>query len=123
MATASGVPAATLQSLNPVLVKGVTPPGSLYRLRVPAGTGAGIHAALVEPKPTARTSQATSRAEVHVVRSRDTVSGIAKQYGISVADVRRWNNLPAGDRLRPGDRLVVADARVSAARAVQPAAR
>jgi membrane-bound lytic murein transglycosylase D len=123
IATASGVSTETLRSLNPVLVKGVTPPGGLYRLRVPSGMGASIHAALVERKSTDRTTLAPVRADVHVVRSRDTVSGIAKQYGISVADVRRWNNLPTGDRIRPGDRLVVADVRLSAARGVQPTAR
>jgi membrane-bound lytic murein transglycosylase D len=123
IARASGVSTETLRSLNPVLVKGITPPGELYRLRVPAGTGADIHAALVERKPAPRLGSVTARGDVHVVRSRDTVSGIAKQYGVSVADVRRWNNLPAGDRIRPGDRLVVTDVRVSAARSAQPTAR
>jgi len=58
-----------------------------------------------------------------VVRSRDTVSGIAKRYGVSVGDVLRWNNLGARDPIRPGDRLIVADLPLSAARAGQPVAR
>jgi len=42
---------------------------------------------------------------VHVVRPRDTVASIAKQYGVSVGNVVRWNNLDSGDAIRPGDRL------------------
>jgi membrane-bound lytic murein transglycosylase D len=119
VASASGVSPETLRSLNPVLVKGVTPPGGLYRLRVPAGTGADIHAALVVRK----TARATARADVHIVRARDTVTGIAKRYGVSVSDLRRWNNLASVDRLRPGDRLVVADAHPSASRTAQSLTR
>jgi LysM repeat protein len=39
------------------------------------------------------------------------VSGIAKQYGVSVGDVARWNSLGQPDRIRPGDRLHVAESR------------
>ena len=123
IATTSGVSMATLQALNPVLVKGVTPPGGLYRLRVPAGTGPAVHAALVERKPTVGASRTSGRQDVHVVRSGDTVSGIAKRYGISVADLRRWNSLAAGDRIRPGDRLVVANVQLSANRSGSPPTR
>jgi hypothetical protein len=34
-------------------------------------------------------------------------------YGISVADVLRWNRLEEQARIRPGDRLRVADTRTS----------
>jgi LysM repeat protein len=52
--------------------------------------------------------------EVHVVRPRETVSSIAKQYGVAVADVLRWNRLEQQGRIRPGDRLRIADLRPSA---------
>jgi lipoprotein NlpD len=48
---------------------------------------------------------------VHVVRPKDTVTSIAKQYGVSVGDVLRWNSLERNDRIRPGDRLRVTDLR------------
>jgi LysM repeat protein len=35
------------------------------------------------------------------------VSSIAKLYGVSVANVVRWNNLENGAAIRPGDRLRV----------------
>jgi len=48
---------------------------------------------------------------VHVVRARDTVSSIAKLYGVTTSDVVRWNNLENGDAIRPGDRLRVTSLR------------
>ena len=48
---------------------------------------------------------------------------IAKRYGISVTDLRHWNNLPSGDRIRPGDRLVVAETPPAVARSAQPLTR
>jgi membrane-bound lytic murein transglycosylase D len=123
IAKTSGVSTDTLRSLNPVLVKGVTPPGGPYRLRVPAGTSVAIPSGLTAGKSPRDPHRSPARGDVHVVRSRDTVSGIAKHYGVPVADILRWNNIAAGDVIRPGDRLVVTDLRLSAARDGQPAAR
>ena len=44
---------------------------------------------------------------VHVVKPNETVVVIAKRYGVSVADLSRWNDLDATARIRPGDRLRV----------------
>jgi membrane-bound lytic murein transglycosylase D len=66
------------------------------------------------PAPTR--SAAVKPDSVHVVRPRDTVSSIAKKYGVSVAEVLRWNRLEEQTRIRPGDRLRVADVRPSVER-------
>lgn len=110
-----GVSTDTLRALNPVLVKGVTPPGGPYQLRVPAGTSLAMQPALVASRPGADRRPPLA-AKVHVVRSGDTVSAIAKRYRVASGDVLRWNNLAADHVLRPGDRLVVTDQRLSAAR-------
>jgi membrane-bound lytic murein transglycosylase D len=125
----SGIELETLRALNPVLVRGVTPPGPAWHVRVPAGRRADVVAALAPSparvRPKARTttvSRASVRRsadagdEVHVVRPRDTVSSIAKQYGVAVKDVLRWNRLEEQARIRPGDRIRIATARPSAER-------
>lgn len=43
---------------------------------------------------------------VHTVRKGDTLSEIAKDYGVSVRDIQRENNL-RGDLIRVGDRLII----------------
>ncbi len=122
IASSSGISLETLRSLNPVLVRGITPPGGPYELKVPAGTRDEVVAALAPRRGPARGKagravvQGPAGREIHVVRPRETVSSIAKRYGVSVADVLRWNRLDADDVIRPGDRLRVAAAHLAAGR-------
>ena len=117
LAVSTGIPLQTLRSLNPVLIRGVTPPGRTWDVRVPSGSRETIVAALTPKPKVAATATAAAPARrpaaagIHVVRARDTVSSIAKLYGVSTRDVVRWNNLENGDAIRPGDRLRVTSLR------------
>jgi len=117
LAATTGIPPPTLRSLNPVLVRGISPPGRTWEVRVPVGSRETVVAALT-PRPkvvhTAAAAEPARRAAglgIHVVRASDTVSSIAKLYGVSTSDVVRWNNLENGDAIRPGDRLRVTSLR------------
>jgi peptidoglycan lytic transglycosylase D len=124
LATTAGLSAPTVRQLNAVLVRGITPPGNTWKLRVPAGTRDAVVLALAPKRaPVAvaairpNVSRASAvHADVHVVRPRDTVSAIAKRYGVTVGDVLRWNRLDSHDAIRPGDKLRVTAARPSAER-------
>ena len=65
---------------------------------------------LLQPGPTvAGPAQATSaqpprQPRVHVVRPTENLSKIAKRYGVSVGQLRRWNGI-RGDRILAGQRL------------------
>ena len=48
--------------------------------------------------------------EIHVVKPKETVGIIAKRYGVSAAELTRWNELDEAARIRPGDRLRIASA-------------
>jgi membrane-bound lytic murein transglycosylase D len=117
LATSTRIPLQTLRLLNPVLVRGITPPGRTWEVRVPSGSRETVVAALTpRPKVVATAAAAaparrTAASGIHVVRARDTVSSIAKLYGVSTSDVVRWNNLENGDAIRPGDRLRVTSLR------------
>jgi membrane-bound lytic murein transglycosylase D len=126
LATTSGVTIETLRALNPVLVRAVTPPGATWDLRVPAGSRPSVVAAVTPkrhaPAEPVHVASRSSRVatppshDYHVVRPQDTVSSIAKKYGVSVSDVLRWNRLQDQARIHPGDRLRIADARPSVER-------
>jgi len=125
LAVRSGITLATLRALNPVLVRAVTPPGAPWRLVVPAGMGERVKVALAPPSARPRPAlastvrppaPATSSEDTYVVRPRDTVASIAKRHGVRVGDVLRWNRLEEQSRIRPGDRLRVAEARPSVER-------
>jgi membrane-bound lytic murein transglycosylase D len=119
LATSTGIEFQTLRSLNPVLIRGITPPGRTWEVRVPGGSREVVTASLTPRPKVAATAAAVAPSRrpagtgVHVVRARDTVSSIAKLYGVSTGDVVRWNNLENGDAIRPGDRLRVSSVRPS----------
>ena len=44
---------------------------------------------------------------VYVVKPGDFLDRIARKYGVSVKNLRSWNNLKAGQYIHPGDKLVI----------------
>lgn len=60
--------------------------------------------AVASEKKTASTSQ--QRTLYHRIRSGETLSGIAKRYGVTVSQLKRWNGL-SGNSIRAGRRLKI----------------
>ena len=115
----AGLASRALSDLNPELRRGVTPPGGVYALKVPSGAASSVAEAL--ERLSAQRAEAARRsakraappsgfpppAGVHLVKPRDTLSDIAKRYGVSVADLVRLNGLDPEARIYPGDRIRV----------------
>ncbi|MEK6530545.1 MAG: LysM peptidoglycan-binding domain-containing protein, partial [candidate division NC10 bacterium] len=115
----AGLESQALSDLNPELRRGVTPPGGVYALKVPSGAASSVAEAL--DRLSAQRAEAARRsakraappagspppAGVHVVKPNDTLSDIAKRYGVSVADLVRLNGLDPEARIYPGDRIRV----------------
>lgn len=121
LAAAARIPARALEELNPVLVRGMTPPGAPYELRVPAGTRDAVLAALRKSATVARAkarpaavSGSAGKGPVHVVAKGETVTSIARQHKVSIDDVLRWNGLRRDSVIRPGDRLRVSESHLAA---------
>ncbi|NIN72912.1 MAG: LysM peptidoglycan-binding domain-containing protein [Gemmatimonadetes bacterium] len=102
IADAAGVPVAQVMELNPQILRGVTPPGQRYSVRVPPGTGHdfALHYAQVAPSERVTWVQ-------HVVRRGDTLSEIAGLYGVSVSAIRAANPGVRARQLRIGQRLII----------------
>ncbi len=121
LAGRAGISLEALERLNPELRLKETPPDKPYPLKVPVGDGGRVQAALERESPVRLVATAPRGLErhrgkappaiVHLVKPRETAGTIAKRYGISVADLLRWNDLNGTARIRPGDRLRVAAAR------------
>lgn len=105
LAARGGFSLEDLRNLNLELRRGVTPPGEPYALKVPAGSGGVVEMVLAE------TRIALVNGTLHVVKPGETLGGIAKRYGVSVAELVRWNALPNASRIFPGDWLRVGEAR------------
>jgi len=109
-----GVGVDILCELNPELRMKQTPPGGPYLLKFPVGASERFVEAQEAQRghrlaAAGRGRQAGKR-EIHVVQPKETVGTIAKRYGVSAAELTRWNELDEAARIRPGDRLRIASA-------------
>jgi len=59
-----------------------------------------------EPQTTAASSAPASSIKRHTVRSGETLSAIARKYGVRVSDIQKWNGL-RGTTIQIGQRLIV----------------
>ncbi len=98
VARCANTDAKEINRLNPELRRGLTP-SSAFDLDVPLGSGEQVTACLAGERAMDYTR--------HIVRKRDTLSLIAKMFGVSSAEIARVNNLTAASRLRPGTELAI----------------
>ena len=100
LATASGVPEDELRLGNPELRYGVTPPEGRYSLKVPVARESAVRAALAS-------NDRLMNVYLHVVRTGDTVSAIARHYEVTVAMIAKMNPGLVPDRIRVGQVIAV----------------
>lgn len=91
-----------MRRLNPELYRGFTPPGGGYRVRVPPGR-ADTFAVRYAEIPADRRLTVVE----HDVQDGETLSHIARRYGVSVADLQAANPGIRARYLRIGARLTV----------------
>jgi len=103
IARLSGATFAQIRELNPQYIRMVTPPGKSAVVRVPVGDGERTALAYAELPASERVAYQT-----HVVRSGETISGIAQRYHVSTAEVRDANpKIPRSGMIRVGQQLVI----------------
>jgi membrane-bound lytic murein transglycosylase D len=109
-----GVGVEVLYELNPELKLKQTPPGGSYLLKFPVGASERFVEAQERQREQRLGASGRGRQApkpgIHVVRPKETVGTIAKRYGVSAAELTRWNELDGGAQIRPGDRLRIASA-------------
>lgn len=102
VAEAAGASLEDIERLNPEIVRGITPPGRPTTLRVPAGRGGTFREryALIPP------GERVTYVEHEVVEG-ETLSHIARRYGVSLSDLQAANPRARPKRLQIGQRLTV----------------
>lgn len=99
-ATLAGMPKAELQYLNPGFTRGVTPPKESHKLLLPRNK------ALALQKKLAQLNNPSGQ-RYYIVKRGDTLSHIARRYGVSYHKLARWNGLTSKNILKPGKKLVI----------------
>ena len=92
----------SLRSLNPQLLRLVTPPDSEFVLRLPEGTAERFFAEIAAIPPEKWVSWRR-----HKVEDGETLSSIAKQYHVRPAEVADANDLAVGAPLELGQKLII----------------
>lgn len=102
VARAAGVDEEEIIRLNPQYHRGFTPPGSERVVRVPEGRGRAFEVAYAEIPASERVSFME-----HRVARGETLSHIARRYGVSVAELQGANGNLDPRRLQVGQDLIV----------------
>lgn len=92
----------TLRSINPELLRMVTPPDPNYRLRLPAGTAERFQTEIAEIPSDKWVSWRR-----HLVKDGETLSEVARIYHVTPAAISDANGLEAGARIEAGDKLII----------------
>ena len=104
VARAAGTTLDVIKSLNPQYIKSMTPPERESEVRVPVGGALGFDVAFGRIPKEERTRALT---KTHVVKSGETLSGIAKRYGTSVAVLQKVNRIKRPDAVAAGRKIQV----------------
>jgi membrane-bound lytic murein transglycosylase D len=107
-----------IQTLNPELRRWTTPVRYEYELKVPAGAGDALRAALQSASATDLTAL-----KWHTVKRGESLKTIARKLNVSRADLAEANGLSTRARVRSGQQLIIprAPAVLLAARNERPA--
>jgi membrane-bound lytic murein transglycosylase D len=102
VAEAAGASLEDIERLNPEIVRGITPPGRETILRVPSGQGMTFREryALIPP------DERVTYVEHEVVKG-ETLSHIARKYGVALSDLEAANPRVRPKSLQIGQRLTV----------------
>jgi membrane-bound lytic murein transglycosylase D len=92
----------TLRALNPALRRFQTPPGATTAVHVPPGSGERTLAALERVPRNERVLYVR-----HPVRQGDTLSELARQYGVTVSAIQQANHMGRRTLIRVGQELVI----------------
>ena len=99
-----GVPASLVYDANPGLRGGRLPAGR--EVVVPTGGAASIAIAREVARSAPADDDRGGRVRYHKVRKGETLSGIAKRYGVSTSRLKQWNHL-SSSTVRTGQKLRV----------------
>jgi len=92
----------SLRSLNPELLRLVTPPDPEFVLHLPEGTAERFFAEIAAIPPEKWVSWRR-----HKVEQGETLSSIAKEYRVSPAEIADANELATGSALEEGQKLII----------------
>ncbi len=100
------IPVAEFVALNPGATKQVWPAKEAQSILLPSDNAA-IFASNLEAMPPASSPKQGKGRMLYRIRKNDTLLGIAHRFGVSAADIERWNSSVSARNLRIGAKIVL----------------
>ncbi|MDR0599533.1 MAG: LysM peptidoglycan-binding domain-containing protein [Treponema sp.] len=97
----AGLSGAALKQANGELYYGITPPDLTYLIKVPSSQAGAVESVLKDPDLT------LIKYYIHLIRSGETLSGIARTYGVPESQIRSHNPGLRDKYLKIGQRLII----------------
>ena len=97
----AGIQNIDLKKANGELLYGITPPDPAYQIKVPKEHALAVASVLEDPELT------LIKYYFHIIRSGDTLSGIARRYGITENQIRSGNPGLNDRYLKIGQQLII----------------
>jgi membrane-bound lytic murein transglycosylase D len=91
-----------IRDLNPECLRWTTPPKTEIMIKVPKGKGEGCTSNLAKIPPEERVTWTR-----HRIKRGETLSVIARKYGVSVSSLKTLNGIRNAHRIREGQMLIV----------------
>lgn len=105
IAKAAGVSLEDIKALNPELKKGVTPPNyPRYQIKLPPGTKETFVKNFV---PSKEKEISVGELEKHRITKGETLSSIARKYGVSIRRLQEANQLKKESRIHAGQTIMI----------------
>ncbi len=106
IADAYGTTVSALKRLNHLRSSMIKPRMRLITSAAPIKTTESRREKTLVAEKKTRLVPTTDHSAYHKVRRGENLTTIASRYGVTVAEIKDWNNL-GGSRIRPGQRLIV----------------
>jgi membrane-bound lytic murein transglycosylase D len=101
IARASSIDLGKVKAYNPAILRGVTPPGTnRYEIKLPDSVDRIQFFAQLQGKPA--NTQKTNNVTAYRVKKGDTLTTVAKRYGVTVQEIRAVNNWNKNTNLNIG---------------------
>lgn len=102
IAKSAGTSTDVIKTLNPALNVGITPPGQRFSVYIPKGAANEFNSRFNRIPASQRVSALTYR-----TGRGESLDSISRNYGISLASLKKMNHHPSGRALKPGTTVKV----------------
>ncbi|NJM78516.1 MAG: LysM peptidoglycan-binding domain-containing protein [Flavobacterium sp.] len=95
------------ETIYQIAVKYQVTPFDIFRINPDAKNGIQENTVLLIPKNTSKITKEETKNIIHEVKAKETLYSIAKEYEVSIDQIKEWNEELLKDGLKKGQEIIV----------------